>query len=59
MADAGVRKQVIDFFNRLHEALYKQLFEGDDANARDLLDYLCLRMRKMELYRQLRRHAQK
>lgn len=54
VADAQVRKQVIGFFNRLHEALYKQLFEGDDANARDLLDYLCLRLRKMELYRQLR-----
>jgi hypothetical protein len=54
VADAAMRKQVIDFFNRLHESLYKQLFEGDDANARDLLDYLCLRMRKMELYRQLR-----
>jgi hypothetical protein len=54
VADAKMRKQVIDFFNRLHESLYKQLFEGDDANARDLLDYLCLRMRKHELYRQLR-----
>ncbi|HEX3658324.1 MAG TPA: hypothetical protein VHV55_21220 [Pirellulales bacterium] len=54
VADANMRKQVVGFFNRLHEALFKQLFEGDDANARDLLDYLCLRMRKMELYRQLR-----
>lgn len=54
VADAKMRKQVTGFFDRLHEALYKQLFEGDEANARDLLDYLCLRMRKFELYRQLR-----
>ncbi|HEY5313106.1 MAG TPA: hypothetical protein VIK18_11330 [Pirellulales bacterium] len=54
VADADMRKQVVGFFNRLHEALFKQLFEGDDTDARDLLDYLCLRMRKMELYRQLR-----
>jgi hypothetical protein len=54
VADPAMRKQTIEFFTRLHEALYKQLFEGDEASARDLLDYLCTRLRKIVLYQQLR-----
>jgi hypothetical protein len=52
--DAAARKEAANFFNRLHDSLYKRLFEGDEASARDLLDYLCLRMRKIIIYRQLR-----
>lgn len=53
-ADAEGRKQAAAFFNRLHDSLYKQLFEADEATARDLLDYFCLRLRRIALYKRLR-----
>jgi hypothetical protein len=52
--DAKGRKAATAFFERLHEALYKQLFEADEETARDLLDYFCLRLRKYILYRHVR-----
>ncbi len=52
--DAAGRKAATAFFERLHEALYKQLFEADEETARDLLDYFCLRLRKYILYRHIR-----
>jgi hypothetical protein len=54
VAESAIRKQTTEFFNRLHESLYKQLFEGDEEQARDLLDYFCLRLRKIALYRKIR-----
>jgi hypothetical protein len=52
--DAKGRKAATAFFERLHEALYKQLFEADEETARDLLDYFCLRLRKYIIYRHVR-----
>lgn len=52
--DAKGRKAATAFFERLHEALYKQLFEADEETARDLLDYFCLRLRKYIIYRHIR-----
>jgi hypothetical protein len=52
--DATGRKAATAFFERLHEALYKQLFEADEETARDLLDYFCLRLRKYIIYRHAR-----
>jgi hypothetical protein len=52
--DSKSRKAATAFFERLHEALYKQLFEADEETARDLLDYFCLRLRKYIIYRHIR-----
>ena len=52
--DSKSRKAATAFFERLHESLYKQLFEADEETARDLLDYFCLRLRKYILYRHIR-----
>jgi hypothetical protein len=52
--DAKGRKAATAFFERLHEALFKQLFEADEETARDLLDYFCLRLRKYIIYRHIR-----
>ncbi|HEX3871762.1 MAG TPA: hypothetical protein VHV77_15065 [Pirellulales bacterium] len=53
-SDADARKQIVAFFTGMHEGFYERLFEGDDANVNDLVDYLGLRLRKFMMYRQLR-----
>jgi hypothetical protein len=52
--DAAMRKEVVAFFTSIHEGFYQKLFEGDDSNVEDLVDYLGLRLRKFVIYRRLR-----
>jgi hypothetical protein len=54
-ADPAICKKASSFFDKVHEGLYKRIFEGDEASARDLLDFLTARLRKYELYRRLRK----
>jgi hypothetical protein len=53
--DLETRKQAMDLFTQVQEGIYKQLFEGDEAAAQDLVDYLGLRIRKFIIYRDLRK----
>ncbi len=52
--DPAMHKRVADFFTAVHQGFYERLFEGDDSNVNDLVDYLGLRLRKFIMYRQLR-----
>lgn len=54
MASSAERAAAVAFLTKVHDGLHERLFMGDEASAGDLLVYLGHRIRRYELYRQLR-----
>jgi hypothetical protein len=53
-ADQATRARTVAFYKRVHDSLHNRLWEQGEAPARDLIFYLTQRIRKFDMYRQLR-----
>jgi hypothetical protein len=54
VATPETRTQAVTFIKKVHDELHHRLFEMDEATGHDLITYLTHRLRKFEIYRQLR-----
>jgi hypothetical protein len=52
--ESARRAEAVAFLKRIHDGLHERLFNGTEAEAVDLINYLTHRVRMFEVYRKLR-----